>query len=698
MAVLNKIRQRSVFLIIIIALALFSFVLADVIRNGGSSSTKAQTTVATVNGVDIPRQEFAEKVDAYQRQVGPNVSSTQAMNTVWEQQLRVTLLNEQYEALGLRVEQDELSDALNNALVDNPTFQDESGFYNEAKLQEYVASIKDNATLYSQWQTYIEGVKSNILEQKYLNMVKGGLTSTNAEGENQYRFENDKINIEYIFVPYASIPDDEIVVTDEEIKNYVKAHPTEFKVEPQVDIQYVSFSEEPSNEDVDEAREGISSMLTRTVTDYGDTIPAFKNVTNYEEYVGANSDQPYQNRWMFKKDLPAKLKDTVANMNAGDIYGPYKTDNTFSLTKVVAVRQLPDSVKSRHILIPTGLNPTDSITRTDVQAKKTADSILTVVKANRSKFPEIVTAMSSDNGSIENGGRYDWYPYNQMVEEFRDFTFENPTGDIGIIKTRFGYHIIEVEGQKNSQKAFKIATITKEIESSEATLNETFSQAANFEVAATKDFDAAATDQKLTAKPVNKIGELDANIPGIGQNRRIVNWAFNEDTKVGDVTKEKTSNGYVVVQLTRKGKKGLMSVTDASAKVSPILRNKKKAAKIRETATGNTLEEVASSKAVQVQNATALTMAAPTIPGAGAEPAVVGAAFGTEEGQVTQFVDGKLGVFKVRVLSKAPAPVLQNYAAFAKQANDALLPRINTNVYQALKKAADIEDNRAAFY
>jgi len=531
-----------------------------------------------------------------------------------------------------------------------------------------------------------------------MNMVKGGLTSTNAEGENQYRFENDKINIEYIYVPYASIPDDEIVVTDEEIKNYVKAHPTEFKVEPQVDIQYVSFSEEPSNEDVDEARENISSMLTQTVTDYGDTIPAFKNVTNYEAYVGANSDQPYQNRWMFKKDLPAKLKDTVANMNAGDIYGPYKADNTFNLTKVVAVRQLPDSVKSRHILIPTGLNPTDSITRTDAQAKKTADSILTVVKANRSKFPEIVTAMSSDNGSIENGGRYDWYPYNQMVEEFRDFTFENPTGDIGIVKTRFGYHIIEVEGQKNPQKAFKIATITKEIESSEATLNETFSQAANFEVAAAKDFDAAATDQKLTAKPVNKIGELDANIPGIGQNRRIVNWAFNEDTKVGDVTKEKTSNGYVVVQLTRKGKKGLMSVTDASAKVTPILRNKKKAEKIRETATGNTLEEVASSKAVQVQNATALTMAAPTIPGAGAEPAVVGAAFGTEEGKVTNFVDGKLGVFKVRVLSKTPAPVLQNYAAFAKQANDAVLPRINTNVYQALKKAADIEDNRAAFY
>lgn len=698
MAVLNKIRQRSVFLIIIIALALFSFVLADVIRNGGFSSSKSQTTVATVNGKDIPRQEFAEKVDAYQRQVGPNVSSTQAMNTVWEQQLRTTLLSEQYEALGLTVENDELNDALNLGLADNPTFQDENGFYSEAKLQEYVASIKSNPTLYTQWTTYINDIKNGILEAKYMNMVKGGLVSTLAEGEQQYRFENDKINIEYVYMPYSSVTDDEVPVTDAEIQKYINDHPKEFEVDPQVDIQYVSFSEAPSEADITEAENNLAALLAPSKNEFGEDVPAFSSVENNEEYINANSDQQYVDRWTYTKNLTAPLKDTVSGMISGDVFGPYKVDNTYRLSKVVATRQLPDSVKSRHILIPVGLNPTDSISRTDVQAKKTADSILAIVKRNNSKFPELVTAMSSDNGSIENGGRYDWYTYNTMVAPFRDFTFEGKTGDIGIVKTQFGYHVIEIEGQKNPQRVAKIATIVKEIEASETTLNETFSEAANFEVAAQKNWDDAIASQDLQAKPVNKIGELDANIPGIGQNRRIVNWAFNEDTEVGDVTKEKTDTGYVIVQLTRKSEEGLMSVADASAKVTPILRNKKKAEILRDKATGNTLQEVASSAGVTVQNATALTMAAPTIPGAGTEPAVVGAAFGTEEGQATGLINGKQGVYKVRVLKKTPAPELQNYASFAKEANDAVIPQMNNNVYQALKKSAKIEDNRATFY
>src|SRR5690606_41122279 len=103
MAVLNQIRQRSVFLIIIIALALFSFVLADVIRNGGMSSQKSQNVIATVNGEDIEREDFARQVDAYQRNMGANASTAQAVNQIWEFKLRETLLEEQFEELGIEV-------------------------------------------------------------------------------------------------------------------------------------------------------------------------------------------------------------------------------------------------------------------------------------------------------------------------------------------------------------------------------------------------------------------------------------------------------------------------------------------------------------------------------------------------------------------------------------------------------------------
>lgn len=698
MAVLSKIRQRSVFLIIIIALALFSFVLADVIRNGGFSSDKSQTTIATVNGTEISRQEFAEKVDAYEKQVGPNITSTQAVNTIWEREIRSTLLKEQYNELGLRVGADQLNAAYAQYLGANQNFTDANGQFSRAKLNEYMASIKQNEQLYSFWQNNLRSIEQTVLEQTYLNMVKGGLVSTLAEGERQYRFENDKINIEYVQIPYTSIADTDVPVSDAEIKEYVEAHPNEFQVDAQVDIQYVLFSEEPSESDIQEARASITALLDDRV-ERGDSLVGFRNTTDNEEFVNEYSDGTYVGRWQYKRELPPAISDTIFTMNEGEIYGPYQTDNRFNLTKLIERRQLPDSVEARHILIPIGLNPTDSITRNDAQAKAAADSILRVVRGDRSKFPEIVTAMSSDQGSVERGGHYDWFTYNMMVPAFRDFTFEGETGDIGVVKSNFGYHVIEIEGQKNMQPVAKIATVSKDIEASENTLNDTFSKAARFEEAAREgDFSEVAKEQNLQAKPVNKIGELDANIPGIGTNRGIVTWAFNEDTKVGDITKENTANGYAIVQLTRKSDAGLMSVAEASSKVIPIIRNKKKAEKIRASISGTSLQEIANNKNVQVQNATALTLAAPTIPGAGSEPKVVGAAFGKKAGETTDLINGKSGVFKVRVLAINKAPDLDNYASYANQLNATVVPQMNTKVHQALRENADIEDNRATFY
>lgn len=699
MAVLNSIRKRGVFLIVIIAMALFSFVLADVIRNGGFSTNKGQTTVATVNGVDIPRQEFMEQVEATQRSLGPNAPSSQAMDIVWKRELRRVLLEEQYEELGLIAESAMTNNALAKFLAANPTFQDESGAYSEAKMLEYVADIKANSPqAYQQWQDYVKSTQQSVLETTYLNMVKGGMIVTQAEGEKEYRFENDKINIEFVHVPYANIPDADVTVSDDEIAKYVKSHASEFEVDPMVDIQYVSYSEVPSPADMEAAKTEMATLKDYVIVS-GDTLPGLGAATNYAEFVNANSDNPYVDSWYFKKELPASIKDTVFKMNVGDIYGPYQVGNALSLTKLIGKRQLPDTVSARHILIPAGLNPTDNVTRTDEQAKATADSIVGVVKANRSKFADLVTAMSSDSGSQEKGGLYENYVYTAMVPEFRDFTFEGKKGDVGVVKSQFGYHVIEIMDQKNFQDVVKTATVMKEVEPSENTINDIFSKATSYEVAAQdRKFDEIAKEQNSEVKPVNRIGELDSNIPGLGSNRSVVTWAFNEDTKVGDVKRFNVPSGYVIVQLTRKNPKGLQSVAEASAKVTPILRNEKKAKKIRESISGTTLQEMASSQNVTVKTATAVTMAAPTLADAGTEPKVVGAAFGKKAGEETGFIDGKTGVFKVRVLAVNKAPDLENYASFANQANAKVLTGVNTKVFNALEKNAEIEDNRATFY
>ena len=398
-------------------------------------------------------------------------------------------------------------------------------------------------------------------------------------------------------------------------------------------------------------------------------------------------------------EIPLGHKIAMVDLNEGDIYGPYQVDKTLNLTKVIEKRQLPDSARVRHILIPLGLNRTDSITRTDAQAKKTADSLLTILKGNKSKFATFVKQFSSDTGSIENDGVYDWFEYTKMVPAFRDYSFEQKTGDMGIVKTNFGYHIVEVLGQKDFKDVVKIATITKEIEPSEPTINEIFAEATTFEIEAAKgDFSEQAKALGLSVRPVNKVGKMDSQIQGIGTNRQIVNWAFNEETEVGDISRFNVSQGYVIVQLTRKDPKGLKSIAESSAEVTPILRNKKKAEQIMNRNSGKTMQEIATGENVTVQTASAMTMSAPTIPGAGNEPKVVGVAFGKDVGEETGLIEGKTGVFKVKVTAINKAPDLDNYAPYANELNAGVTQGLNSNVFKALKESADIEDNRAVFY
>ena len=707
MAILNSIRKRGVFLIIIIALALFSFILADVIRNGGFSSEKSLTTVATINGETLTRDIFMKQVELTQRNLGENGTTAQAMNMVWDRELRNVLQQQQYDALGLTAQKEQLEESLRMGLASNPTFQDADGVFSSLKVQEYIANVKaTNPTAYQQWLDYENNLKSGALQTTYYNMIKAGMRSTLSEGEQEYRYQNDKINMQYVYVPYTSIPDTDVSVTDSEIEAYIRKNAADYEQTPQVDVQFVSFSEAPSDLDIADAETAITSLLKDREV-YNSNIKAteilkgLENTQDYQNFINDNSDVPFQDRYFFKSDIPEAIAEDLFATPLNGIYGPYKLGNNNNISKVIGITQMPDSVQSRHILIryQGSFRASDAITRSKEDAKAMADSIAGVLKRNKNKFEALAKTLSDDKSNSDNGGDLGYSGPGKMTKDFNDFIFDNKTGTLGVVETEFGFHVVEVQEQKNKQKAMKFATISKEIEASEKTLNEVFANASRFEVAAQKgDFSQIAKTQELALKPVNKIGALDATIPGVGNNRSIVNWAFGEDVSVGDVKRFSILDGYVVVQLTRKSPKGLMSIAEASSLVMPKLRNAYKAKQIMATISGDDLDAIASSQGSTVQNATAITMAAPTIPGAGAEPEVVGAAFAKAAGETTSLIAGEKGVFKVRVTAVNNAPALENYASYANQLNSAATPAVNTKVYQALKNAAEIEDNRANFF
>ncbi|MBU2939181.1 SurA N-terminal domain-containing protein [Lacinutrix sp. C3R15] len=703
MAILNNIRKQSLVLIAVIALALFSFVLADLFRNSDALTAKSQNVVATINGKDITREDFMQKVELMQRQMGANGTSTQAMNNVWNQEVRQAVMQTQFDALGFTVEKDQMRDLLKTSLAGNTDFQNEAGLFDENKMNEYIANLKEtSAVAYQQWIDYEEGIAANALSQNYTNMVKAGMVGTLAEGELQHKLEGEQVDIKFVQVPFSSIADSTITVSNSDITNYINKHKKQYTVEASRNIQYVQFNEVASLEDENAIKQNLNNLLKdqvvyNEVTKRNDTISSFLNVKDNASFINANSDIKFDDRFIKKSELPTAVADTIYSLNVGEVFGPYKDANHFKISKVVAVTQMPDSVKARHILLPFvgSRSATAETVQTKEQAKATADSIMRVVKATPSKFVSLLD-FSADTVSNEKEGVLDWFTYNAMVPEFRDFTFENKKGDFGVVETVFGFHVIEILDQKNLQRTIKVGTIARKIEPSEATVSKVFRDAASFENAVAKgDFEGVAKENNYTVRPVNSIKVLDENIPGLNSQRPIVRWAFEEDAEVGDVKKFAITNGFVIAQLTAKNKAGMMNTQDASVTALPAIRKAKKADIIKNRISATTLEGVASAESQTVRTALAINMKTPTVTGVGREPKVVGAAFGLKEGETSNLIVGENGVYMVQVSKVTPAVELANYQAFANQVAQQKQSAVDSRLFTALKEAAEIEDNRA---
>ena len=715
MAVLNKIRQRSIFLIIIIALALFSFIIGDIFQNLGSSS-KSQTVVATINGEDIERDAFMNQVENIQRQSGGSVSNTQAMNRVWDQEVRNKVMQTQYDAVGISIERDYMRQLLKQNLGSFEEFKNEAGLFDEDKLNEFIANLKaiapetttlnGNPVNYKAWTDFEQNISQTGVQQTYFNLVKAGVIGTLTEGELDYELENNKADIKYVQIPYTSIADSLVTVKKSEVKSYIKANPSKYEVEASRDLVYVQFKEVASLEDEQQIQSDLTALIDdkeefNTAANAIQTVVGFQNTTDVEAFVNANSSVKYNNAYVFKSALPTTVAEELSNLKPNVVFGPYKDGATYKLSKQVAKKMIADSAKVRHILIPFigAVRADASVTKTDTQAKATADSIYNVVRFNRSKFKSLLS-LSSDKVSNEKDGVIEFAYTDGFAEEFKAYSFENPKGSLGVVKTNFGYHIIEILDQGKKQEAYKIATIVQDIEPSIKTIDAVFTDKSKFEIAlADADFEAVAKENNYTTFPVSGLKELDETIPGLGVQRAIVRWSFEDGVEVGDFKSFNISGGgFVVAKVTAINEAGLMTVEKASVTALPEIRKQKKAQLIKDRISTTTLEAIASDEGQTVKTALAVNMKNPTLSGAGREPKVIGTAFGLEEGATSKLIVGENGVYAIQLTKLTPAEPLPNYQAAANRVGQAKSNAVNTQLYNALKEAADIEDNRATFY
>ena len=708
MSIIQSIREKGAKVtVVVIAIALVGFILTDYFQGRGrGAGAGSGNSVGKVNGKNLGFEDFNRKVDQAQetmRQQGyPSTPATtqMAIDNTWEQEVGRILMEEEFARLGIDVSKKELGDILYgaNAPADlKSQFTDpQTGQYNPVQAKQQVDQIMKKGTP-EQKSSFNNYVNQLILQRRYEKYMSLFSNSTNTPRwlvEKQNADNSQMAKALIVKEVYSSIPDSTVKIDDKEIAGYINKHKDEFKQTESRTISYVAFNGSPSAADSAE-----------TIKKLNDLKLAFDTTNNVEQLLmseGADATINYDG-YRSGSSIQSAFKDSIIKTPVGSVYGPYLEGNNYMLAKLEGVRQMPDSVKARHILVATTQRDQQSgqsyTIRDTATAYKLADSIRTAI-ARGSIFDTLCAKLSDDPGSKDKGGVYENVFSGQMVGPFNDFLFLNPVGSKGIVKTDFGYHYIEILSQKGSGTGYKISFLPKEILVSPETDNNASNQANLFagDSRDIKSFDANY-EKTLKGKGINKaiatLGPRDAQITGLGSSRQFVKNVY--EAKFGEVLKpEKIDNNYVVAVVTEVLKEGTMSVAKARPSVEAVLRNKKKAEMlIQKAGKITTLEAAAAAwggKQIETIDSLRMTGSNNLL---GYEPRVTGAVFNpANKGKVVpEAIEGQSGVYIVKVESVMTTPVTAGSVAEQRK-SQADQKKQTANPLEALKKTASIKDSR----
>ena len=702
MAVLGNLRKNSFVLIAVIGMALFAFVIAGVFDGSGFQS---QEPIGKVNGEELSISDFRNQMDVLKKSY--NFNDLQALTTAWDESVRIELLNQEINELGIGSS----SDHLEYFLSQSPSFNSDERFINDAglfdvnKFSNFISELKEiNPEAYFQWSNQENQFNNQIKANTYFNLISSGLNSTFFEGKKQYSTSNSNANISFVKIPYSSIPDSLVSVKNSEISKYIKDNPEDFEQESTRNIDYVIFDESPSKKDQNDLRLRLENLLNQReeynqVSKLNEVVPGFLTTSDLELFLSENSDVPYDSIYRPKGFFSSDHAQMIFNLDNNQTYGPY-TDGEFLKYSKMIDKKRNGNVRASHILVSYqgAQGASSEITRTKEDARKEARRILNLVRTNPDSFSSYALDFS-DGPSKSNGGDLGFFQEGMMVKPFNDYVFSNRVGRIGLVETDFGFHVIKVVAKED---VVLVGTIGLKNIPSDRTSDSIFNIASKFEIDLGKSFDInkTASDLDFEVKSLNSIGELDHDLPNMENQRRLVQWLFNEDSSIGDYKRfDLSQGGFVIVQINDKQDKGLMPARLATLTVTPILKNQKKAEMIiSENKKYTTLEDLSASNNLEIINVSALNQITPVVSQAGFEPKLVGTAFGLEIGQTSNLIEGETGVYLVKLNSLNSVEEIESYSAFENQLTSKLRTNLDFNIVQSLKKSADVVDNRSDYY
>jgi len=707
MATLEKIRSKAGLLVGVVGLALFAFIIGDFLRSGSIFFRQNKEKIAIVDGQSIGIREYQNELEVqtnnYKSRMGASLSEdqqNQIRQMVFEEMVGSILLDNESKKIGFLVSKDELADLVmgNNIspIVQQFFTNPQTKTFDKNSLVQFLQQIEsDDWSMYTAEQQqqlqkekdmWLE-IEKNVARQKLVDKFSTILVSAIAANslDAKAAFNDNVVSVDFNYVSqlFNSVPDKDIAVNDADVAKLYDLRKENYKQEAAKLVSYIAVNILPSKEDYAD----ISARMEKIKNDLATT-------DNPADLINENSDVPFLDAYVSAAQLDGDEKVFVGHASVGDIDGPKLTDRTYSMYKLIGIKQAPDSIKVNQMTFPN----TD-----EARVKAHIDSLIQVIQSGKS-FADV--ANSESNG--QTNGDMGWQTESSLVSgidaKFANSLFDAKINDLFTIKTQYGTHLVQVVEKTKPVTKYKIGAVRMETTPSQETYNKLYNSLNQY-ISKNNQLDkfrSAATDAGYSCQTNVPLLENQSNIASIENSRQVIRWA-NSHSK-GDISEIFECQGYFIVAVVEGDlKAGYRPLKDVADILKRELINEKKGTQIIESLKAknlNSLDGYAIAMNSPIQEVKFVTFATPRIAGIGADPIVNVKAVASETGQITGPFAGKNGVYVLSLTAKNTSDKKYDEANQKLQMNMQnsykIMQLVQTN--QLLKDNASIEDNRSRFY
>lgn len=549
MAILGQIRKRSFFLILVIGMALFAFVISGVFTsNGGFGSNKP---IGEINGEEIDFEMFNSMVE--QAQVVYGLNTIKAVNLAWEQGLQNQILTQELEKLGIDAGKNQLEQIISQdqSIALNPIFQNEIGLFDFNLFSNYITQLKStNPSLYNSWRLQEENFITVAKQKIYFDLIRSSIIQTNIESKIQYHLENDKVNLQYLRIPYENIPDSLFKIKDSEILSYMKKNKDEYEISESKEIEYIYIEDTASDLDInniisnlEQLRDGFNQL--NRVTNNVDYVEGFKDTKEISEFIDIYSDISWDSIYVTREDINSDYDDILFGLNIGQVFGPYKDENFYKISRMVGKKREGNLNKVLLANVAKEIIPSNESSNNNYRKASQAEfdanndlplnqSNVDIAINNFESFEEFDEGIPGINNS------------RQIIKWLYDKG--SKIGDVRRFDLADGYLVAKII-QFNKKRLTNIDNVRDEI--SKIILNDKkFSYLKN-KYKSTIDIESIAIENNIEVENASAVTQSDPILVGAGPEPYIIGSSFS---LMEDETSEllKGNNGIYIIRLKSK--------------------------------------------------------------------------------------------------------------------------------------------------